>query len=84
MGSLNAIPIVGWFISLLVAMSLAVPFWFVWSCLGIGATFFNFLPAVWLTIGFWQTVGVFTCVSILKLVVFPRSVVNNSNKAVSL
>ena len=72
MGSLNAIPILGWIISILCAMSLAVPFWICWTVCAIGATLFPFLPAAWVALGFWQTVGLFTCLSIAKLMVFPR------------
>jgi hypothetical protein len=69
---LNAIPVIGWFISALCAMSLAVPFWLIWTVFGIGNTFFYWLPPVYLQPGFWECVGVFIVVSIIKLVFVPR------------
>ena len=68
---LNAIPFVGWFFSLFFAISLAVPFWFIWTICGIGATYFYFLPIVYLTPGFWSCVGIFIVVSIIKKVFIP-------------
>lgn len=69
---LNAIPIVGWLLSLLFAVSLAVPFWVVWTACGIGETFFYFLPPVYRSIGFWNCVGLFMAISILKAVLVPK------------
>lgn len=62
---MNAIPILGWLIDLAVKISMAVPFWIVWTKCGIGAKFFGFLPAVYLAPGFWNIVGVFICMGIL-------------------
>lgn len=69
---LNAIPIVGWILSLFFAISLAIPFWIVWSACGIGATYAYFLPSVYHSPGFWDCVGVFIAVSIIKAVFVPR------------
>ena len=55
----NKIPFAGWLISALAAISLAVPFWFFWSILGVGKTYFFFLPLVYQTIPFWDAVGLF-------------------------
>ena len=79
---LNAIPFVGWGMSLFFSISLAVPFWFVWTVCGIGETYFYFLPAVWRTPGFWACVGIFMVVSIIKVVFVPKfASVHNSAKA---
>lgn len=51
---LNAIPFFGWFLSAVFAISLAVPFWLIWTVFGIGQTFAYWLPAVYLNPGFWQ------------------------------
>ncbi|MCY3857931.1 MAG: hypothetical protein OXG25_03360 [Gammaproteobacteria bacterium] len=67
----NAIPIIGWAISFVLATLLAVPFWFVWSYLGIGEMF-GFLPVALQTPGFWATVGIFMCLSIFRAVALPR------------
>jgi hypothetical protein len=69
---LNALPFVGWAMSLFFAISLAVPFWFVWTVCGIGATYFYFLPPVWQGPGFWACVGIFISVSIIKAVFVPK------------
>lgn len=44
---LNQIPIIGWLLDLIFKTSMALPFWLVWSVLGIGPKFFSFLPAVY-------------------------------------
>jgi hypothetical protein len=78
---INAIPGLGWVLSLFFNASMAVPFWFVWTYYGVGAKYFYFLPAVYLTPGFWACVGVFIVMSILKLVFVPKLVtVNVTNK----
>ncbi len=71
---LNAIPVIGHIIALILTISMAIPFWIVWTLCGIGAKFFGWLPAVYLTPGFWECVGVFMVVSILKVVLVPRLV----------
>jgi len=79
---LNAIPFIGWFISLAISISLAIPFWFCWTVCHLGQKYFYFLPVVYQTIGFWSCVGLFTIISILKLVLVPHiaSIQNNSGK----
>ena len=75
----NAIPVVGWLISLALAISMAIPFWFIWTVLEIGKTYFYFLPEVYHAPGFWATVGIFTVLSILKGILLP-SLSCNCNK----
>lgn len=78
---LNAIPFFGWSLSLFFNISLAIPFWFVWTVCGIGDTYFYFLPTVWRTPGFWACVGIFISVSIIKAVFVPKLMsVDNSAK----
>lgn len=56
---INAIPVIGWALSLFFMASLAVPFWFIWTVCGIGATYARVLVARRLSrAGFWQCVGV--------------------------
>jgi hypothetical protein len=78
----NAIPIVGWALSFAVNVSLAIPFWICWTICGIGSTYFKFLPQEWQSIPFWNCVGLFISISILKLIVVPRlaSVSQSSGK----
>ena len=78
----NAIPFIGWIISAGVAISMAIPFWIVWTSCHIGQKYFYFLPEVYKTIGFWDTVGLFIAMSIIKSVFIPTlgSHVNVGNK----
>ncbi len=69
---LNAIPLFGWFISAFFAISMAVPFWFIWTVCGIGMQFFYWLPPAYQAPGFWSCVGLFIVVSIIKTVFVPR------------
>jgi len=78
---LNALPVVGWFLSLFFSVSLAVPFWITWTVCGIGQTYFYFLPPVYQNIGFWACVGLFMVLSILKAVLIPRfASISNTNE----
>jgi len=65
---LNAIPFFGWLLSFIFNVSLAIPFWIVWTACDIGRTYFYFVPQVYQQPGFWSCVGVFMAVSILKSV----------------
>lgn len=78
---INAIPVIGWALSLFFVASLSVPFWFIWTVCGIGATYAYFLPAVYLAPGFWHCVGVFIVVGILKAVFMPRLVVRTETNS---
>jgi hypothetical protein len=79
---LNAIPFVGWFLSLFFAISLAVPFWFVWTVCGIGRAYAYWLPEVYLSPGFWDCVGIFIAMSIIKLVFVPKFAAASSSSEV--
>ena len=68
---LNAIPIIGWIVNLILMTSLAIPFWICWTACNIGRKFFYFLPDVYWSIGFWNCVGLFTVIGILKTVLVP-------------
>ena len=79
---LNALPIVGWVLSLFFSISLAIPFWIVWTVCGIGETYAYWLPKVYQAPGFWACVGLFMVISILKAVLVPRFVnVSSESKA---
>jgi hypothetical protein len=79
---LNALPFVGWFLSLVFNVSLAVPFWFCWTVCGVGAKYFYWLPNVYQSIGFWPAVGLFMVLGILKGVLVPNlaSISNSAGK----
>ena len=79
---LNAIPIVGWIISAIAAVSLSFPFWLCWTVFGTGEMFFDFLPPEWQSIGFLRCVALFISISIIKQVFVPKFVsVNNSSES---
>lgn len=78
---LNAIPVIGWILSFIFTVSLAIPFWIIWTVCGIGETYFYFVPKVYHGIGFWSSVGLFMVVGILKAVLVPHlASVHNSNE----
>ncbi len=79
---INSIPVIGWFISLLVSISLAVPFWLVWTIFDIGEYYFDFLPSQWQSIPFWDCVGLFIVGSIIRLF-SPFYIYNNSTAKVT-
>ena len=76
---LNAIPVLGWFLSAFFAISLAVPFWFIWTVCGIGETFAYWLPPVYLHPSFWECVGVFIVTGIIKTIFVPRIASSSSS-----
>lgn len=69
---INSIPILGWLMSLFFSVSMSVPFWFIWTNLGIGAKYFGWLPAQYQAIPFWDVVGLVIVASILKSILLPR------------
>ena len=77
---INKLPIIGWMLSLVANISLSVPFWIAWTCCGIGAKYFYWLPPVYQVIPFWNCVGLFVCISIIKGTLIPTlASVSNSN-----
>lgn len=78
---INKIPFIGWALSLLANISLSVPFWICWTACGIGAKYFYWLPAVYQVIPFWNCVGLFIVISIIKGALMPTlASVSNSNE----
>jgi hypothetical protein len=69
---INIIPVFGWAVDFIVKASLAVPFWFVWTVCGIGDEYFYWLPSVYRAPSFWNCVGVFIVIPILKTVIVPK------------
>lgn len=79
---LNAIPILGWALSLLFSISLAIPFWIVWTACGIGAAYAYWLPEVYQHPGFWDCVGIFIAMGIIKTVFVPRIASTSSSSEI--
>jgi hypothetical protein len=69
-GNLLAIPIIGWILGPVVAICVAIPFYVLWQWFDM-KQFFTFLPAAYLNIGFWQTVGLFLTFALLRMVLLP-------------
>lgn len=59
------LPVIGWFLSLTAAISMSIPFWICWTACGIGKTYFYWLPRVYLSISFWECVGLFVTLNII-------------------
>lgn len=78
---LNAIPFVGWLLSFVFAVSLAIPFFFIWNALA--PTYFYFLPDVYKNIPFWDTVGLFMIIPILKFMLVPKFGGSSSSSSTS-
>lgn len=68
----NKIPLLGWLISAIAAIGLAVPFWLFWTYYSIGVTYFYFVPKVFQSIPFWDCVGLFVVLGILKGTFTPK------------
>lgn len=63
--------IVGFATTIAFSIILALIFWVVWIKFGIGLKYFAFLPTTYLQIGFWDTIGVFLILDVLKTVALP-------------
>ena len=80
---LNAIPFVGWFLDFGFKVSLAIPFYIIWTGFGIGEKYFSFLPDVYQSPGFWNCVGLFMVMPIIYGIFLPKFVSveqTNNNK----
>lgn len=64
---MSKLPIIGWILDAIVALSLSIPFWYAWTFCGIGAKFFPMLPPVYTTARLMEIAGLFLCLGILKL-----------------
>lgn len=77
---MNAFPIVGWLLSFIGNASVAVPFWIIWTKCGLGDFYFGeYLPARFVNLPFWHTVGLFMCASIIRGQVPKLASVSNTN-----
>lgn len=75
--NIYSIPVFGWLIGAILHISLAVPFYFIWNALA--PTYFYFVPTVYQQIDFWDCVGLFIVISILKTVLVPRLSASSSS-----
>ncbi len=79
----NALPGIGWLISVAVSISMSIPFWFCWTVCGLGKLYFFFLPERYQAIPFWHCVGLGVIVSIL-LAIVPKIVSVNQKSEVKV
>ena len=77
LAAMTIVPIFGWLISAALAFFAAIPLWCLWSWLG--PTYFSFVPAVYLNIGFWDTVGMLVLIGFIKLIVYPSALNRTPN-----
>jgi len=77
---INKLPFIGWFLSFAANVSLSIPFWLCWTVFGIGQTYFDFIPLKYQSIPFWNCVGLFMVIGILKGT-FAISLVNITQNA---
>lgn len=81
---INKLPIIGWLLSLVANISLSVPFWLIWTVCGIGSKYFYWIPETYQSIPFWNCVGLFMVIAILKSTLTPQFVhvsQSNTNKS---
>lgn len=79
---LNPILLIGWIIPFIATVSLAIPFWLCWTVYELGQKYFGFLPVQYQEIPFWNCVGLFILISILKPTLTPTlASVSNTNNA---
>ena len=69
---INAIPVLGWILSLIFTASLSLPFWLIWTVYGIGQKYFYWIPETYQSIPFQECIGLFMVISILKSVLIPK------------
>jgi formate hydrogenlyase subunit 3/multisubunit Na+/H+ antiporter MnhD subunit len=67
----TVVPVIGWAFSALFAFLIAMPLHFLWSWLG--PTYFAFVPAVYLNMGFWDMAGMLVLIGFIKLIVYPSA-----------
>lgn len=67
----TVIPILGWIISAIFAVLIAIPFHFLWGWLG--PTYFSFVPPVYLKMDFWDMAGLLVLIGFIKLIVYPSA-----------
>lgn len=78
---INKLPIIGWLLSAIASVSLAVPFWLCWTVFGLGAKYFYWIPDIYQRIPFLDCVGLFIAVAIIKGTLTPKFVdVTQSNE----
>lgn len=77
-----SIPVIGWLIGLFFQISMAIPLYFAWNAVA-PIYFSRWLYPEWLSIPFWNMVGLIVSATIIKCIILPRfnvELTENSNK----
>lgn len=74
---LNYIPVIGWIATFIFSTFISIPFYFIWNWLA--PTYFAFLPKVYLDVPFWDCVGMFMLMPMVKILVYPRRMIASSS-----
>lgn len=77
LGTIAAIPIVGWMISIILSVCIAIPYYILWHWFNV-KKFFMFLPDVYVNMGFWDMVGLFIVIGFIKSICLPTISVSNT------
>ncbi len=80
---INKLPFIGWFFSSIAAVSLSIPFWICWTWGGIGKKYFYWFPEIYQSIPFWNCVGLFIVIAILKGTLIPRLFSTSNSQTVN-
>ena len=71
LAAITVIPVLGWLISAVFAILIAVPFHWLWVWLA--PTYLYFVPKVYLDIPFWDLAGMLVLIGFIKLIAYPSS-----------
>lgn len=74
-----SIPVIGWLIGVFFHTCLAIPFYLLWN--SFAPVYFYWLPEVYQDIAFWDCVGLFIIISILKAVLLPDLSASSSSSS---
>lgn len=77
LAAITVLPIIGWIVSAVMAILIAIPLHFLWGWLA--PIYFSFIPALYLEMSFWDMAGMLVLIGFLKLIVYPSFF--NSKKA---
>lgn len=67
-----AVPVVGWIIGIVLHTCLAVPFYLAWNYVA-PIYFVRWIPVEFIQLPFWDIVALFITISIVKLVLLPKT-----------
>ena len=66
---LMAIPVIGWFLGIMISLFISIPFYFLWNWLA--PIYFYFLPQVYKELPFFNCIGLFILIPIVIKTISP-------------